>query len=111
MSQNVVKIIVLTTIICYINHWINLIFNNYQLLIKGLIEAVIAHWPAIGGSSVEGLRGNWLFRDGLLYDQDDRWELVVEKSAYDLLLDKSPFSFSIIKYPWMSKPLHVTCPY
>jgi hypothetical protein len=80
-------------------------------LIEGLINGVIKHWPAIGNCSVEGFRGNWLVRDGLLTECEDKWELVVEKRAYDLLISKSPFSFSIIKYPWMNKPLYVSWPY
>jgi hypothetical protein len=80
-------------------------------LIQGLIQAVIGYWPAIGSTSIAGLRGNWLVRDGLLVELDERWELTVEKRAYDLLIHKSPFSFSIIKYPWMDKPLHVQWPY
>jgi len=80
-------------------------------IIDGLISAAISHWPRIGKCSVDGFRGNWLVRDGLLTEQDDRWELTVEKRAYDLLISKSPFSFSIIRYPWMPKPLYVTWPY
>ncbi len=76
-------------------------------LIEGLINAVIAHWQAIGASSVNGFRGNWLVRDGLLAEYDDKWELSVESRSYDLLINQSPFSFSIIKYPWMDKPLYV----
>ncbi len=85
--------------------------SQYQSLIEGLIEAVIGHWPAIGSSSVNGFRGNWLVREGLLIEKEDRWELHVDKRAYDLLINHSPFSFSIIKYPWMDKPLHVNWPY
>ena len=80
-------------------------------LIDGLIKAMIGQWPVIGDSSVDGFRGNWLVRDGLLSEQEDRWELTVEKRAYDILLQRSPFSFSIIKYPWMDKPLHVNWTY
>ena len=83
------------------------IFDEEKELIHGLIQAAIGHWPSIGETSVNGFRGNWLVRDGLLQEMEDRWELTVEKRAYDLLLHKSPFSFSIIKYPWMEKPLHV----
>ncbi len=80
-------------------------------LMDGLIKAMIAHWPAIGNCSVDGLRGNWLVREGLLSEAEDRWELVVEKRAYDLLINKSPYSFSVIRFPWMSKPLHVNWSY
>ena len=47
-------------------------------LVDGMIQAAIAHWPAIGESSVDGFRGNWLVRDGLLAEQEDKWELTVE---------------------------------
>lgn len=80
-------------------------------LINSLISAVISHWTAIGNSSIDGFRGNWLVRDGILVEFVDKWELTVDKRAYDLLINKSPFAFSIIKYPWMQKPLHVIWPY
>jgi len=87
------------------------ISDEHKDLIKGLINAVIEHWPAIGKSTVEGFRGNWLVREGLLIELADKWELTVEKRAYDLLINKSRFSFSIIRYPWMDKPLHVNWAY
>ena len=87
------------------------ISNQDQLLMIGLIEAAISHWTAIGRCSVDAFRGNWLIRDGILTEHEDKWELTVEKRVYDLLLNKSPFSFSIIKHPWMSKPLYVNWPY
>jgi hypoxanthine-DNA glycosylase len=80
-------------------------------LIKGLISAAISYWSVIGETSVDGFRGNWLVRDGSLRELEDRWELTVDKRAYDVLINQSPFSFSIIKYPWMEKPLYVTWPY
>ena len=85
--------------------------DDEKQLMDGLLKSAIAHWPAIGQSSVDGFRGNWLVRDGLLTEYDDKWELRVAKRSFDILLNKSPFSFSMIKYPWMEKPLHVNWPY
>ncbi|WP_163411029.1 contractile injection system tape measure protein [Flavobacterium ajazii] len=82
-----------------------------KTLINGLITAAISYWAVIGDCSVDGFRGNWLVRDGILTELEDRWELTVDKRAYDILISKSPFAFSIIKYPWMDKPLHVNWPY
>lgn len=87
------------------------ITEDQKKLINGLISAAISHWPSLGDTSVQGFRGNWLVRDGLLIEKEERWELTVEKRVYDLLIYKSPFSFTIIRYPWMKKPLHVTWPY
>jgi hypothetical protein len=87
------------------------ISEENQQLIDGLIKAAISYWSAIGDCSVNGFRGNWLVRDGNLLELVDKWELTVDKRAYDVLINKSPFAFSIIKYPWMEKPLHVIWPY
>ncbi|WP_316632407.1 contractile injection system tape measure protein [uncultured Flavobacterium sp.] len=87
------------------------ISDDEKNLIDSLIQAAISHWPEIGECSTDGFRGNWLVRDGILVEQDDKWELTVDKRAYDLLINKSPFAFSIIKYHWMDKPLHVMWPY
>ncbi len=83
---------------------------NKQLM-EGLLKAAIGYWPAIGDTSVDGFRGNWLIRDGKISEEEEKYELIVEKRAYDVLINHSPFSFSIIKYPWMEKPLHVSWPY
>ena len=80
-------------------------------MIESLIKTMIYHWTAIGNSSIEGFRGNWLVRDGTLTEEDDHWNLAVEKRAYDVLLNKAPFGFSTIKLPWMDKPLYVTWNY
>ncbi len=79
-------------------------------LCEGLLSAMISYWSAIGTSSLDGFRGNWLVRDATLSEKADNWDLIVEKRPYDLLLQRSPFSYSIIKLPWMSKPLYVTWP-
>ncbi|MEM8895597.1 MAG: contractile injection system tape measure protein, partial [Bacteroidota bacterium] len=80
-------------------------------IVEGMLSAAIGHWPAIGKSSHDGFRGNWFVREGVLYESDEYWNLTVEKRSYDILLNQSPFSFSIVKYPWMPKPLKVDWPY
>ncbi|MEP5341098.1 MAG: contractile injection system tape measure protein [Algibacter sp.] len=87
------------------------ISDKEKTLIEGLLKSAMGYWEAIGSSSVLGFRGNWLVRNGVLREEEDRWSLTVEKRPYDVLLIKSPFSFSIIKFPWMQKPLHITWPY
>ena len=79
-----------------------------QHLMDGMIKAIIGHWEAIGDSSPEDFRGNWFVRDGQLTEEEERWSLVVEKRSYDILLNRCPYSFSRIHFPWMDKPLHVT---
>lgn len=87
------------------------ISEENKQLIEGLLQVVISHWTSVGQTTIDGFRENWLIRDGQLSELEDRWELIIEKRPFDVLLHNSPFSFSIIKYPWMGKPLHVTWPY
>jgi hypothetical protein len=72
---------------------------------------MVNHWPAIGHSSVYEFRTNWFIRSGILSETNETWELVVERRPYDVLLSKSPFSFSIVNYPWMKKPLFIRWSY
>ncbi|HTR00572.1 MAG TPA: contractile injection system tape measure protein [Candidatus Acidoferrum sp.] len=80
-------------------------------LAASLIDAMIAYWSAIGASSIDGFRGNWLVREATLEEQDANWTLNMAKRAYDVLLRKAPFGFSVIRLPWMSKPLYTNWPY
>lgn len=82
-----------------------------KALMDELIESAIGYWSAIGATSIDGFRGNWLIRDGVLREEEDHWVLTVQKKPYDILLSKMPLPFSIIKHPWMQKPLHVIWPY
>lgn len=77
---------------------------------NSLLRSVIDYWSAIGQSSLDGFRGNWLVRSGSLSDAQDRWDVIVDKRAYDLLLERAPLSYSVIKLPWMKKAIYVTWP-
>ena len=79
-------------------------------MIQGLLESIVNYWPAIGASTIAGFRGNWLVREGILSETSECWNLIVGKRAYDVLLDSCPLPYSVVKLPWMSKPLHVEWP-
>lgn len=79
-------------------------------LAESLLQSVIGYWPDSGSSSVDGLRGNWLVRNGVLADEGEHWQLAVERRPYDVLLRRATFSYSMMKFPWMEKALHVTWP-
>lgn len=68
---------------------------------RGLLEAVLQHWNALGNTSPDGLRANFLLREGRLLEQQEEWRLRVTQRAYDLLLERLPWTISIIKLPWM----------
>jgi len=82
-------------------------------LLTQLLGAVITHWKAIGNTSVAGLRESFLQREGRLERQDtahgepQAWRLKVQPRAFDMLLDRLPWGFSVIKLPWMQGVLYV----
>jgi hypothetical protein len=50
-----------------------------------------------------------LQRDGLLFNGDDftPWKITIERKGQDLLLDRLPWSYSIIKLPWIKGMINV----
>lgn len=71
-----------------------------------LLAAVVAHWPALGKTSVDGLRLAFLQRGGLLYPASDGWLLRPQAESFDLLLDRLPWGIAIVRLPWMPAILH-----
>ncbi len=72
-----------------------------------MLEAVILRAPVLKKMSVAGLRGTFLLRPGILRVRDDSWLLRVEERAFDLVLQRFPWTFEWIKLPWMQTPLQV----
>ncbi len=73
----------------------------------GLLTAVIAQAPILREMSVDGFRGTFLLRHGMLSQRDGLWLLHVERETYDLVLDRFPWSWSWVKLPWMEVALRV----
>ena len=72
-----------------------------------MLEAVIGHWEALGGTSVDGLRGSFLVRRGRLSRRGGEDVLQLEPAGYDVLLDQLPWGIGLIQLPWMRRALHV----
>lgn len=66
-----------------------------------LLLNVIKQWPSFQNSSVDNLRGSFLIRDGILAFRGNQWVLRVEAKAYDLLLNKLPWGYSMIRLSWL----------
>jgi len=73
-----------------------------------LLNALITNWEVIRTSSVAALRETFLQREGKLTMTDHGWKLHVQRKTVDVLVDKVPWSFSVIKQPWMDSPLLVS---
>lgn len=76
-------------------------------IIQQMLSAIIANWTALGKTSIQGLRETFLAREGHLKYAEDAWQLKIPQGPFDMLLDRLPWSFAMIKFPWMSDPLHV----
>jgi len=77
-------------------------------LIDGLLTAIIAHWRVLGNTSISALQSTFIQREGQLIENPEHWQLNIIPGTFDMLLDRLPWSFQTIKYPWMEKPLFVT---
>jgi hypothetical protein len=75
--------------------------------VQRMLEGMIGHWKIIGNTSVAGLRNSFLQRQGYLTLTQEAWHLQVEGRSYDMLLDRLPWSISVIKHPWMTRVVHV----
>ncbi|MBP1614197.1 MAG: hypothetical protein H6Q13_1645 [Bacteroidetes bacterium] len=83
------------------------ITDNEKETVTIMLNSVIQHWSKIGNTSVEGLRESFLKREGKLEEKEDCYMLDVYSKSYDMLLDSIPWSFGIIRFPWMAKTMKV----
>jgi len=86
----------------------DLVLSDYE---KGeaddLLQSVVKHWTALKNTSVEGLRNTFFLRNGKLVKDESGWLLQVEQKTVDILLNKLPWGFSMVKLPWMADLLRV----
>ncbi|MEM7373506.1 MAG: contractile injection system tape measure protein [Bacteroidota bacterium] len=72
------------------------------------LQQLIDEWGALKQTSPNGLRHNFLIRNGKLSEKHNHWLLQVEKAGYDpFLLNRLPWTLSIVKCRWMPKRLQV----
>ena len=76
-------------------------------LVDGMINAIMQQWDKMKNTSLEGFRNSFLIREGFISYKDDSWVLRVEQRAYDIILQTLPWSFGMVKFSWMNKPLIV----
>ncbi|MGI2112287.1 contractile injection system tape measure protein [Shewanella frigidimarina] len=78
-----------------------------KAMAEGLLAGVIQNWPSLGNTSLDGLRQTFLQREGVITLEKEAWKLRIKPTAFDVLLDSLPWSFGVIKFPWMERVLHV----
>jgi hypothetical protein len=72
-----------------------------------LLQDVVDHWTALNRSTANALRGSFLLRDALLSRSGGRWLLQVERKGYDVLVDKIPWSWKVVKFGWMENYIDI----
>jgi hypothetical protein len=75
-----------------------------------LLAAVVEHWAALGKTRIDGLRGSFLRRRGLLRTGDRGWQLRMESESFDVLLGRLPWAVGVVKLPWMPTPMFIDWP-
>lgn len=71
------------------------------------LKTVIDHWKVLKKTSIDGLRVNFMQRDGKLSKKESGWRLRVEQQVYDMTLNHLPWGIGIVKLPWKTELLHV----
>jgi hypothetical protein len=72
-----------------------------------LLQAVIANAPILKNMKPEGFRGTFLLRKGMIRPAPNAWQLYVERESYDVVLEKFPWSWKVVKLPWLDRVILV----
>lgn len=88
-----------------LEHGPGLLTKREKQLAHTFLKEILSHWSALKSTKVESLRESFVQRSGRLTKEGGSWQLHVAAKAYDILIEQIPWSFSIIKLPWMKNPL------
>jgi hypothetical protein len=81
--------------------------DEEEELCNKLILGTIYNWEKMRGTRLETFRETFVRRDGMLYRKENRWELIIENKAYDVLLDTLTWNISMINLSWMNTRINV----
>lgn len=88
-----------------LEHGPGLLTKREKQLANDFLKEILAHWSALKSTKVDSLRESFIQRSGRLIKEGGSWQLHVASKSYDILIEQIPWSFSIIKLPWMKNPL------
>lgn len=75
--------------------------------IDSLLEAAKTNWEKMRNTSMRGFQEAFLRRTGFIEKTEREWVLTVEERAFDILLDSIPWSYKLVRLPWMENILKV----
>lgn len=73
--------------------------------IKNLLDSMVSQWAALKSTSGESMAKGFFPREGSLKRIDKGYQLTIPRISIDILLNRLPWTISIIKLPWMNEPL------
>lgn len=76
-------------------------------LSRSLMNGLINNWDKVKDSSPFAIQESFFQRDGLLSLHQEEIRLQIEKKGFDILMQSIPWELSLIKLPWMQKPLYI----
>lgn len=76
-------------------------------LLDEVFPSVKANWDKMHNTPEEVFRKSFIERPGKLVQGKNQWELHVDESAFDVLIDTVPWTFKQITYPWLENPIRV----
>ena len=83
-----------------------IIREEEQQLGAALLEVLRQRWPKMQNTSREGIQVSFLQRRGALTAVGDGWRLRVEQKGIDVLLSYLPWSWGMVKLPWMNTTIY-----
>ena len=75
--------------------------------IDSLLEAAKTNWEKMRNTSMRGFQEAFLRRAGFIEKTEREWVQTVEERAFDILLDSIPWSYKLVRLPWMENILKV----
>lgn len=70
-----------------------------------MLQELIRQWPALKSTSPDGLRQLFLQRQGKLMETENRYRLVLERKAQDVLLERLPWNIAVLQLPFSKQLL------
>ena len=76
--------------------------------VNSLLLSILEAWKALKNSSPQAVREAFLSREGYLKKQGDgTWHVHIERQTIDILIDRIPWTISIMRIPSVNEMLYV----
>ena len=72
-----------------------------------LMNGLIANWPQLANTSIEGMQESFIRREAILERNEEKTTLSVERKGFDVLFQSLPWNINLVDLPWMENPISV----